>query len=191
MQLPAFFGKKKAINLLPRDTFEASSIGVVLSWVLAFGKWTVILTQLVVMGAFLWRFGLDRQLTDYKKQIAKNVAIVKSYDKVERDFLIAQKRVNKIKEVVEQQERVATLFNKFIQVTPQDVWYDKLGITPEGVGIVGYSKSLLGFSQLLATLQKDETFKTVSIGKIQDGGAQNARMQFEMNLGLGAEEKKK
>lgn len=177
--------------MLPRDTFEASSIGVVLSWVLAFGKWTVILTQLVVMGAFLWRFGLDRQLTDYKKQIAKNVAIVKSYDKVERDFLIAQKRVNKIKEVVEQQERVATLFNKFIQVTPQDVWYDKLGITPEGVGIVGYSKSLLGFSQLLATLQKDETFKTVSIGKIQDGGAQNARMQFEMNLGLGAEEKKK
>ena len=76
MQLPAFFGRRRAINLLPRDSFESSQIGIVLAWLLSFGKWAVIVTQLIVMGAFLWRFSLDRELTDLKKSIAKNVAII-------------------------------------------------------------------------------------------------------------------
>ena len=72
MRLPAFFGHKNSVNLLPKDAFESSTFGVVLEWALAFGKWVVILTQLVVMGAFLWRFGLDRKLTDLRKEIAQH-----------------------------------------------------------------------------------------------------------------------
>ena len=71
MQLPAFFGHKRSINLLPRDAFEASTLGVVLEWALVFGKWAVIVTQLVVMGAFLWRFALDTRLSNLKKAIAE------------------------------------------------------------------------------------------------------------------------
>ncbi|PIW06761.1 hypothetical protein COW38_04310, partial [Candidatus Collierbacteria bacterium CG17_big_fil_post_rev_8_21_14_2_50_45_7] len=64
MKLPAFFGHKRSINLLPHDKFESSTLGIILSWSLRFGKWSVILTQLIVMGAFIYRFTLDRGLTD-------------------------------------------------------------------------------------------------------------------------------
>mgnify|MGYP001577796589 FL=1 len=77
MKLPAFFGHKRSINLLPRDAFESSTLGVILSWALVFGKWAVILTQLVVMGAFLYRFSLDRNLTDLRKSIASNASVIK------------------------------------------------------------------------------------------------------------------
>lgn len=182
MQLPAFFGRHKAINLLPRDSFEASSIGIVLAWLLVFGKWAVIITQLVVMGAFLWRFGLDRQLTDVKKAISKNVAIIKSYDQIERDFTLAQKRLNTAKIALINQDALLGELDTLAKVTPIDVWMEKLTITNKSTTIAAYSRSLAGFSQLLSTLQKNPKYSSVSVGKIQEGGAQSAQLQFEITL---------
>ena len=121
MKLPAFFGHKRSINLLPRDAFESSTLGIVLEWALVFGKWSVILTQLVVMGAFLWRFSLDRNLTDLRKSIAKDTAVIKSYDQVERDFVLAQKQVAQAKIVLSEQELILRAVNKLGEITPQDV----------------------------------------------------------------------
>lgn len=190
MQLPAFFGRKKAINLLPKDSFESSQIGIVLSWLLSFGKWAVIVTQLIVMGAFLWRFGLDRELTDLKKQIAKNVAIIKSYEQVERDFILTQKRLAAAKTVIEQQKMISDEMSALAAVTPLDVWYDKLTISPKSTSISAYSRSLPGFSQFLGGLQSDPRYTSISVARIQDGGVADAQMQFEITLGRGKEEKK-
>lgn len=189
MQLPAFFGRRKAINLLPRDSFESSQVGIVLGWLLSFGKWAVIVTQLIVMGAFLWRFGLDRELTDLKKQVAKNVAIIKSYDQVEREFVLTQKRLTEAKTVITQQKAVIDELANLASITPLDVWYEKLIITPNSTNIAAYSRSLPGFSQLLSTLQQDSRYSSVAVAKIQDGGVGEAQMQFEITLGRGGSKK--
>src|SRR3989339_1461002 len=106
MGLPAFFGHKRSINLLPRDDFEASTLGVILAWALVFGKWSVIITQLIVMGTFLWRFQLDRELTDLRRSVAKEVVVIKSYETAERDFVLAQKQLTQIGHVLADQEKI-------------------------------------------------------------------------------------
>lgn len=191
MQLPAFFGRRKTINLLPRDSFESSQLGYILSWVLIFGKWAVIITQLIVMGAFLWRFSLDRQLTDLNKAIAKNVAVAKSYEQVEREFVLAQKRLNKAEEILREQNKTNETFALITARTPLDVWYEKIAVNPQGLTISAYSKSLLGFGNLLNNLQSDKRFESISINKIQDSGSQNAQIQFEIAMKYAQEKKKK
>ncbi len=191
MQLPAFFGRRRAINLLPRDSFESSQMGIVLSWLLSFGKWAVIITQLIVMGAFLWRFSLDRELTDLKKSIAKNVAVIKSYEQIERDFVLTQKRLATAKTVIAQQKAITEELSTLASVTPLDVWYEKLTITPTSTTLAAYSRSLPGFSQFLSAIQRDTRYNSVSVARIQDGGVQNAQMQFEVSMGRASVEKKK
>lgn len=182
MQLPAFFGRKKAINLLPRDSFEASKSGIVLTWLLSFGKWAVIVTQLVVMGTFLWRFTLDRELTDLRKEIAKQVAVIKSYEQIEREFTLTQKRLAAAETTLNEQKAILDEMATLAQVTPLDVWYEKLIISPTTTTIGAYSRSLPGFSQFLSALQQDQRYQSISVTKIQDGGVQNAQMQFEIGL---------
>lgn len=189
MQLPAFFGHKRSINLLPRDDFESSTLGVVLEWALAFGKWAVILTQLVVMAAFLWRFTLDRQMTDLRNSIAKDVAIVQSYAQIERDFTLAQKRVTVAKTTLDDQRAISSAFTTLVRATPAGVWYDHLTITPQMVTFTGYAASLGSFGQFLTTLQNSPLFTSVSISQIQDGGAKSAQMQFDISLTMGAQKK--
>lgn len=188
MKLPAFFGHKRSINLLPRDAFESSTLGIVLEWALVFGKWSVILTQLIVMGAFLWRFGLDRNLTDLRKSIVKNVAVIKSYDQVERDFVLAQKQVTQAKAALSSQELLLGAVTKLGQITPQDVWFDRMTLSNEGLTLTAYAASLPGFGQFLTAIQTDSMFDGVHIGKIEGSGTQKAAIQFDVSLSFAESE---
>ncbi|KKU45347.1 MAG: hypothetical protein UX62_C0037G0006 [Microgenomates group bacterium GW2011_GWA2_46_7] len=182
MRLPAFFGHKRSINLLPRDEFETSTLGVILSWALVFGKWAVILTQLVVMGTFLWRFSLDRELTDLRKTIASQVAIVKSYDQIERDFILAQKQVAQIKTTINEQDQLLLAIAEIAKVTPQEVWFDRMTISPSDISLVAYASTLPSFGQFLTLVQANPNFSQVKVGKIESSGLSGAAVQFDIAM---------
>lgn len=190
MKLPAFFGHKRSVNLLPRDPFENSKLGAILEWGLVFGKWAVIVTQLIVMMAFLWRFGLDRRLTDVRKEMTENAAIIKSYEQVERDFVLAQKRVDFAKPIIESQQLTGLVLQKLTEMTPADTWMERLAVTETTVSFTAYAGSLSGFSRLLTNLQKEPMFNSVSVTKIQDGGVQGAAIQFDVAVKFKEEGKK-
>lgn len=181
MKLPAFFGHKRSINLLPRDAFESSALGIILEWSLVFGKWAVILTQLVVMGAFLYRFTLDRTLTDLGKKIAKDVAVIKSYEQVERDFSLAQKQVAQAKTAMDSQKLLLKTMDTLEQITPSDVWYDRVTLSPNGVTINALSASLPGFGRYLTAVQTNPLFSGIRVGKIESSGTRGAQLQFDIS----------
>jgi len=184
MKLPAFFGHKRSINLLPRDAFEASTLGVVLSWALGFGKWAVILTQLIVMGTFLWRFSLDRELTDLRKNIARDVAIVKSYEQIERDFVLAQKQVTQIKVARKDQDQLLMAVSEISKVTPQEVWFDRMTLSPSEISLTAYASSLPSFGQFLTLVQANPNLSKVRVGKLESSSTSGAAIQFEIAMGL-------
>lgn len=184
MKLPAFFGHKKSINLLPRDAFETSTVGLVLEWSLVFGKWAVIITQLIVMGAFLYRFTLDRKLTDLRKQIDKNVAVVKSYDQIERDFILAQKQLSQAKTTLNSQELIIKTINEVGRITPTEVWFDRITLTPSNLSMTAYAASLPAFGQFLTTVQSSPIFNGVRVGKIESSATKGAQLQFDISMEL-------
>jgi hypothetical protein len=184
MRLPAFFGHKKSINLLPRDAFESSRLGIVMEWSLVFGKWIVILTQLVVMGAFIYRFTLDRNLTDLRKAIAKDVAVIKSYEQVERDFSLAQKQVNSAKAALDAQERLLTTLTDIGRITPNEIWYDRINLSTSTLTLTAYAASLPSFGQFLTAVQTDPLFSGIRIGKIESSTTKGAQLQFDISMEL-------
>ena len=184
MKLPAFFGHKKSINLLPRDAFETSVLGVVLEWSLVFGKWAVILTQLVVMGAFLYRFTLDRKLTDLRKDIARDSAVVKSYEQVERDYVLAQKQVNQATTALSSQEIVLKNLNNLERITPSEVWFDRISLSPTTVTLTAYAADLPSFGKFLTAVQADKSYGAIRVGKIESSTGRGAQMQFDISMEL-------
>lgn len=190
MKLPAFFGHKRSINLLPRDAFESSALGVILEWALVFGKWSVIVTQLIVMGAFLYRFTLDRSLTDLRKSIAQDVSVVKSYEQVERDFLLAQKQVAQATKALLSQDNALKALTSLKEITPGEVWYDRISISPNNLSLTAYTTSLSGFGQFLTAAQSNPIFTGINVGKIESSTTKGAQVQFDVILTLAETEKK-
>ncbi|PIS18295.1 hypothetical protein COT54_00020 [Candidatus Collierbacteria bacterium CG09_land_8_20_14_0_10_46_12] len=181
MKLPAFFGHKRSINLLPHDKFESSTLGIILSWSLRFGKWSVILTQLIVMGAFIYRFTLDRGLTDLRKSIAKDVAIIKSYDQVERDFILTQKQVTQAKLSTDSQTQILKTMAEIERITPSSVWFERVTISPSTLTLSVYAASLSAFGQFLTTVQSDPLFSGIRIAKLESSN-NGSQMQFDISM---------
>ena len=60
--------KKQQVNLLPEKGFTSTTTGRVLTWILSTFRIIVIVTEIIVMIAFLSRFWLDAQNTDLSEE---------------------------------------------------------------------------------------------------------------------------
>ena len=155
-----------AINLVPKDPFYQTAIGRFLQWALSAGRYIVIFTELVVIGSFVTRFTLDRQITDLNNEILQKEEQIKGYATLEKDFRIVQARVEDYNQVV-QDENLADVFPQLTSITPPDVFFSRVVINENQVTMNGSTLSQDSFNTLINNMQLSPTFKTVIINKIQ------------------------
>jgi len=91
------------INLLPKEEFITSNLGKVLHWAMNSFRVIVILTELVVMAAFLSRFWLDAKNTDLTDLIKQKQAVIAASADFEKEFKLTQERLKIFSTVAENQ----------------------------------------------------------------------------------------
>src|SRR3989344_5652085 len=91
--MPAKKEKQKLINLLPQEEFTASTLGRILTWLLSSFRIIVIVSEMVVMGAFVSRFWLDAKNADLSDDIEQKQAVVTSFSDFEQQFRSIQKKL--------------------------------------------------------------------------------------------------
>src|SRR3989344_7706937 len=159
----------KHINLLPPDPFEESFLGKFLKWVLSVGRYIVIGTELVVIGSFLARFSLDRQVTDLNESIAQNQAIIASYGDLEQQLRQLQAQLKVVEELEGQTLNAGNFFSLVTQFTPVDVVYDNVEIKSDTIDLAGNAYSEAGFRTLLTRLRVLPQIKRISVPNMSSG----------------------
>ena len=91
--------QSKRINLLPQEEFEASVLGRILRWAMGTFRIIVIITEMIVMGAFLSRFWLDAQNSDLNDQIKISSAQISSQASFEKKFRDVQTKLKIYKDI--------------------------------------------------------------------------------------------
>ncbi len=154
---------QKQINLLPQDPFEQSFVGKFLKWALSVGRYIVIGTELVVIGSFLTRFSLDRQMTDLNEAIAQKQAILASYGNLENEVRSIQNRLNLVAEVTKNQLSSQKTLTQISSFTPLDVTYKSIIFATDKIKLSGMAFSEAGLQTLMAKLKSDKNFSKVEV----------------------------
>lgn len=174
------------INLVPKDPFFQTPLGRFMQWALSAGRYIVIFTELVVIGSFLTRFTLDRQITDLNNEILQKEEQIKGYGTLEADFRSAQSRVEQYKQVV-QERNIAEVFPQLTAITPIEVTYDLVSISPVRVVMSGSALSRDSFNTLINNLQLSNIFKNVTINKIESPEDDLPGFSFDISATTGEE----
>ena len=174
--------RKKEINLLPKEPWESGILGQLIPWTLSIGRYVVVFTELVVISAFLYRFGLDRQLTDLNEEIKQKQAIVSSYGDLETKFKRLQNQLEKIKAAEETTVKIDEALNHISQITPFDAAYDSIMINQKGVSLQGKVLSETGLATLLTQAQASQEFSDVSLDNVSSGTEKKQAIIFRMSL---------
>mgnify|MGYP003964420183 FL=1 len=174
----------KQINLLPKDKWEVGVVGKLLKWALNIGRYVVVFTELIVISAFLFRFSLDRQLSDLKEEMEQKQVIVSSYGDFEKSFRQIQEQLKTVKEVEDSKVDVDAVLFSISQITPIDTVYKAISIVEDEVTLEGETLSEVGLATLLAKAQENENFSEVILDSIASATEKNKAIEFRMTLTL-------
>ncbi|MBI4032957.1 MAG: PilN domain-containing protein [Candidatus Blackburnbacteria bacterium] len=166
---------QKKINLAVPEGFENTPFGKIVSWALSAGRAVVVVTELLVILAFLSRFWLDRELVDLNEQNASREVQVKTQSSFEAQFRLAQSRISEFEKLTTSEaspankQGIAETVQDVARLLPADVSLVTISLTEGGFELSGIALSeggLSGFVKALNTSQKfaDTTIKDITIG---------------------------
>jgi len=180
---------KTVINLLPKNEFERTPWGKFFKWAVTFGKYIVIITQLVVIVAFLYRFQLDQNLDTLNESIGQQQQIITSYQDLEHRVRILQDQLSVLKTITDQQTLAGKSLEILTQTTPLEVELTALTLTKDNINLACKSLSEVGLATLVFGLQTQSGLKDITVNSVTTGGAKDPSLTFTLNAKIAKAEK--
>lgn len=171
--------RQEQINLLPGKGFEATTGGRILAWILSTFRIIVIVTEVIVMVAFLSRFWLDAQNTDLAEEIEEKQAVLSASLNFEKQFKDAQKRLEIFSTLTSKGELFNQTLTTITSHLPDDLFLTSLSFKESGseeikstkkasqIDIEGASPNERSIQQFLVNLDSSNQFSSIVINQIK------------------------
>jgi Tfp pilus assembly protein PilN len=174
--------KKDQINLLPRKGLSSTTAGRVLVWILSTFRIIVIVTEMIVMIAFLSRFWFDAQNTNLNEEIAQKQAVLAAAQNFEREFKKTQEKLKIFSNITASEKTTTEILNLLSSKLPSDVFLTSISISEKNVNIKGTTPNELSVQQLLVNLKSTNFFSNVSLDSIKTNNANVSLMEFRIKM---------
>ncbi|MBI3379518.1 hypothetical protein HY029_02045 [Candidatus Gottesmanbacteria bacterium] len=158
--------KKSAnINLIIKDQTGDSISEQFLAWILTYGRYIIIITQIVVLSVFFFRFKIDREHTDIKEKVTQEQAVLESssFPDLETETRRVQGKLLNIRTISTRQDSLIKVIRFLQQRTPTDTIFSSLILTTEKISFQATSGNLRSFSYMLRQIQQDKKFSEVTL----------------------------
>lgn len=143
-----------SINLLPKDSFEFSTAGKALKWVMTAGRVLVVLTEFVVLLAFASRFYFDKKLSDLGEVLTQKETQIAAYADVETEMRKVLAKQQPVETFQSDGLGFSTKVDSLTRILPPGVVLDSLSLSKGSLVIAGKAQSEYGFAQLISGVKK-------------------------------------
>ena len=175
--------KEKLINLLPKEEFAESTLGRALTWALSTFRIIVIVTELIVVCAFLSRFWLDAKITDLNDQIKQKSSIISSFSPLEKKFRQVQIKLSVFSTLTSNGQLVSKTIKTVYSYLPPDVFLNSFSYKDRGSNINATTLSEQSISQLIANLDSLGLFSKISLDQV-NSQKNKASLNFNLTVTL-------
>ncbi len=139
-----------------------------INWALTVGRLIVIITEVVAVGAFIYRFSLDEKLVDLHSQIKQKQNIVNVLKNDENKYRNIQDRIAIAATFYDKSTQTNEIIRDIINLIPQGVKINNLVLNKDEVNLsvnIGSVSSLTAFTE---SLKKYPKIKSLSIDNIEN-----------------------
>lgn len=178
--------KAKQINLIPQDNFETSDFGRILKWALGSFRVMVIVTELIVMSAFLSRFWLDSRNSDLNDEIDVAQSQILAYQDIEDEFRSLQKRTSLAKSIYGE-TKVTTIINDIVGLMPETISLSSLSNSEDEITIKATSFSEQSIAEFLVNLDKSKNLGNINLTQVNSNIDNQAGTSFTITANLKSE----
>lgn len=169
---------KKEISLLPEAENPNSFGALFFKWITTVGRWVIVITELVVILAFISRFWLDRKNSDLSEVIRQQQAILDSTKYFETEYTSFQERLQVIKKAYANQPAYDQYILSLIRSTPQDLIFSSINTQEDSDNQIVTTALLTSTNEnsivsFITNLMLNPEIKSVEINKIEKKPKEN------------------
>lgn len=172
------------INLLPEKGFGSTTTGRILAWILSTFRVIVIVTEIIVMIAFLSRFWLDAQNTDLSEEITQKKAILTNSLSFDKEFKDVQKRLQIYSDYLNNKLSYSNYLEAIKSSQPGDVFLTSISFSEKRLILTGFSPSERSIEQFGVNLNSTDNFKGLKPTEIKSSLTQIGSLQFSFQADL-------
>ncbi len=155
------------INLLPQAEIEKAPLGKFLAWALTAGRYIVVITELIVLLAFLSRFKLDRDLTDLSEDIARKKSIISASAPFENKVRKLQDKLQNIDKLTASILMPEKYLPILTTALPEESVIDSVNLDVNRLTLTGTVKSEGGIQTIITELEKNPQIKNIAVNKLE------------------------
>lgn len=140
-----------------------------LNWVLNIGRIIIMLTQIVALSVFIYRFSLDRQLIDLKDKIKQKESIVKFLKNNENKYRNLQERIVYASQTNDKSSQSIKLFKDVLNMSPpQGFIFNQLSLTNQEIKVNAKVSSVQSLASFIEKLKEHPSIDSVSLDSINN-----------------------
>lgn len=173
--------KDLSINLLPKK--EDSFLTQFLDWALTIGRLLIILTEIVALGTFLYRFTLDMQLVDFHDKIKNDSFILINFKNAEDTFRDIQARLASVKQYNAVANTTGNVFADIIKMGQGKVTFKDLSVSTQLATISLQAATGKAVKQFVDALKNDPSVTSVVVDKV-DANPSSATISVDITATL-------
>jgi Tfp pilus assembly protein PilN len=160
--------KNYQINLLPKK--KPSLIDKIVYFSLHYLRYVVVITQIVVIVVFFYRFKVDQEIIDLKESTDQKEEIIKLTLPIVTEAQTIDERMNQIKQILEKQARLTTNLDYIFSIFPAQITLTSLDFNESKIKLMGTTSNPPMVKLFVEKLKSDKKFKQVAINQINKKG---------------------
>lgn len=158
--------KPASINLYQKN--RKSFLDKFIDWALSIGRIVIILTEIIALSAFLYRFSLDRQLVDLHDTIKVQQAILDSQKPQETLYRSIQAKLALAAKTQNQAQSTTQLLLDTKNSATNDFLIKTIAVSQEAIRIDANVLSVSSLATFITKLKTFEQVSSVSLDKIEN-----------------------
>lgn len=155
-----------AINLIKKE--KKPFLDTFLHWALTIGRLVVMLTEIIALSTFLYRFSLDRQLIDLHDKIKQKQTIVDLLKDNEYKYRNLQNRIALASELDNTGIKPSSIFIDILNLAPVGFNINTITVSENGLRIDANSQSLPTLTLFINNLYSYPKTDIVNLDKIEN-----------------------
>lgn len=173
--------KKYQINLLQQKKKPEVFTDKLIFFALHYLRYIIVMTQIVVIGVFFYRFTIDQQVIDLKESVNQKQEIIRITLPMVNEVKAIESKITVIKKLIAEQKNFSEHFTYITSIIPETIIINNLHISEQDITLEGKTADLNSIRLLYERLKKDQKFKTVSLGKVSK---EEEIFTFSLNISL-------
>lgn len=139
----------------------------VLSFFLDYIRYILVITQLIVIGVFFYRFSIDQNIIDFKDSIRSRQEIIKETKPLVQEIEKTDFQLKEIKKIVSLQGAYEEMIEYAFSEFPASITLSKLSVENNAMSFDGFSQNARDLQSFYAKLKQGKRFETTQLENVK------------------------